>query len=52
MSKTDLKKERENLNPFLTDKAKELWEKLDKSGSPVSKEELINRAKDLKKKKQ
>jgi len=29
-------------NPFLGDKADELWEKLDKKGKPVTKEQLLN----------
>lgn len=51
MSKTvaDIKPNREN--PFLTDKADALWERLDKNGKPVSKEELLRKASELKRKK-
>lgn len=43
------KKENES-NPFLTERAEFLWRKLDKGGAPVSKEELLKRAQDLRKK--
>lgn len=38
-----------NSNPFLTPQANALWEKLDKEGKPVSKEELKKRIEELKK---
>ena len=42
------KEEHPRDNPFLTDKAEDLWKQLDKGGKPVAKEELLKRAKDLK----
>jgi len=38
-------------NPFLTEKADALWERLGKSSKPVSKEELLKRSKELRNKK-
>jgi len=38
-------------NPFLTPQADALWERLDKQGKPVSKAELLRRARELRKKK-
>jgi hypothetical protein len=38
-------------NPFLTEKADALWERLDKNGKSVSKEELLKKSEDLKNKK-
>ena len=32
-------------NPFLTERRDELWKRLDKEGKPVSKEDLLKRAK-------
>jgi hypothetical protein len=37
-------------NPFLTDKADDLWRQLDKGGKRVSKEELLERIRALKEK--
>lgn len=51
MSKTDLKSNNKYPNPFLSEKADELWNRLDKAGKPVSKEELLKRARALKEKK-
>lgn len=48
MSKTETKTQPEKDNPFRTDKANELWKRLDKQGKPVSKEELLKRADALK----
>ena len=48
MPKVEAKTEYNNENPFLTDKADALWERLDKGGKPLSKEELLKRAKALK----
>lgn len=38
-------------NPFLTDKADALWERLDKEGKPISKKDLFKRVKAAKEKK-
>jgi hypothetical protein len=38
----------EKNNPFLTEKADKLWERLDKQGKSISKEELVKRANILK----
>jgi hypothetical protein len=42
----ELKTERSN--PFLTEKADKLWERLDTRGKSISKEELVKRANVLK----
>jgi len=34
---------RPSFNPFLTPEADKYWEKLDKEGTPVTKEELLDR---------
>jgi hypothetical protein len=51
MSKTNSKNRNEHPNPFLSGRADELRDRLDKGGKPISKEELIKRAKALKEKK-
>ncbi|WP_209329347.1 hypothetical protein [Lunatimonas salinarum] len=38
-------------NPFLGPEREKLWTKLDENARPISREELIKKAKDLKKKK-
>lgn len=43
----DIKTEKPQ-NPFYTEKRKELWRKLEEEGKPVSKEELIERARQQK----
>jgi hypothetical protein len=50
MPKTDLIASNTKENPFLTDKAGAIWEKLNKGGKRISKEELLERSKSLKKK--
>jgi hypothetical protein len=43
MDKNNFKEIDLKTNPFLTEKADELWRQLDKGGRPVSKEELLRR---------
>jgi hypothetical protein len=50
MSKINMKEEHHYDNPFLTDKADDLWRQLDKGGKPISKEELLERIKARKEK--
>jgi hypothetical protein len=47
MSKSN-NKPNNNPNPFHTPKADELWERLDKNGKRISKEELLKRIQKLK----
>lgn len=47
MPKTETKTPLKKHNPFLTDKANELWKHLDEQGNQVTKEELLKRAKTL-----
>lgn len=51
MSKIESATSNQKDNPFLTDRADALWEKLSKGGRRLSKEELLKRAKALKEKK-
>ena len=42
--------EHANPNPFLSDKADELWKKLDKEGKPVTKKQILKELKEAKSK--
>ena len=44
MPKTDSQINHDRKNPFLLNRADELWNRLDKSGKHISKEELLKRA--------
>lgn len=44
------KKETPSQNPFLTDQADALWEVLDKGGTPVTKQEILEKMKSMKSK--
>jgi hypothetical protein len=50
MSKTESIANHSRENPFLTDKASSLWERLNKGGKKITKEELLKRSKKLKEK--
>lgn len=50
MSSSRAKTNDTNVNPFLTDKADELWKRLDSKGTRISKDELLARAEELKNK--
>lgn len=45
MKKSETKAANIRENPFLTNKADALWERLEKHGKPVTKDELVRRAK-------
>jgi len=50
MQKTNNKTDLKSKNPFLTEMADELWQRLDEGKNRVSKEDLVKRAAALKQK--
>jgi len=51
MAKSKQENKDSQVNPFLTDRADKLWEIIDRGGKPVTKEELLNRIRKIKRNK-